>query len=133
MDDNSGSKHRGWIASLSDGTTVFQDYAQDNNERGEPSSWQTLLKRLREDTNGLKITQMRLQRGKRTVTSKKNAEGYFHAYEIQKIIGSGRTLHFQGIGHVSGDRVFITWVNEQGDSKQETRSLLSSKIHTTLA
>jgi hypothetical protein len=29
--------------------------------------------------------------------------------------------------------VFITWVNEQGDSKQETRSLLSSKIHTTLA
>lgn len=115
----------GWIASLSNGETVFEQIG----EPGELSAWQSLLKWCRE--NPVRITQMRLQRGGVTAASMPNAEGYFQAYESRT---SGRTLQtttVQGIGAVIGDSVYIVWLNEQGHVWQDVRPLSELRIHTS--
>lgn len=118
-----------WIASLSNGETIFEQPPVE----GEVSSWQKLLTRLREEKD-LTITQMRLQAGKRTVISIPNATDYVHVYEVRRYLNTDepQTLK-QGVGVVFGDNVFLNWINDQGDVWQDIRPLESLKIHSTLA
>lgn len=121
--------HQGWIASLSNGQTIFE-YPP---SVGEPSSWQQLLTWCRE--TGVVITMMRLQRGVTTLhaLSKKQVDGYYQAYEISKNLNTGGTKTRQGIGSVIGEQVFISWIDEDGHVWQDIRPLSSEKVHTTLA
>lgn len=119
---------QGWAASLSNGETVFEAPPV----QGEMSTWQKLLKRLRDDNN-LEMTQLRLQRSKRTIVGCHKADGYFQACEIHAAVIQGTSELFYGVGSVIGDQVFINWMNAQGDTRQDVRSLKEVLIHTTLA
>lgn len=116
--------HRGWIASLSNGETVFET----SSSKGELSPWQSLLQRCQNGT--VKINQLRLQRGGITVTGVPGANGYFQAYELKISNNAKRQVLYQGIGSVAKDHVFITWVNDQGDVFQDVRSLDEVWVHT---
>jgi len=117
---------RGWIANLSNGETIFETPW----EKGKLTPWRQLLERLKNEN--LKITRMRLQMGGRTFHSTPHAEGYFQAREAHQAMLSGREKRFRGIGSILGNKVYIIWVNEQGDSWQDIRPLEMDKIHTTL-
>lgn len=117
----------GWIASLSNGETVFETPAVP----GEPSSWQKLLSRIRED--GLKMTALRLQRGGTTIMARSRAEGYVQCGEIKIALISGKTSNVQGIGTVIGDQVIITWMDNNRNIWQDVRPLNELRIHSTLA
>lgn len=117
-----------WVASLSNGETIIEKPPVE----GEISDWQKLLKRLKEEN--LRITQMRLQAGKRTVVGMPKVDGYVQCYEIRSYINvpNSETL-VQGIGSIIGDQVFLCWINQQGDVWQDIRPLEQLKIHSTLA
>lgn len=118
--------YSGWIASMSDGQTVFET----ERHPGELSPWQMLLERCRKQN--IRITQLRLQRGGVTVVALPHADGYFQAYESRT---SGRTLKtttVQGIGSIVGKQVYITWLNDQGHVWQDVRPLGELWVHTDL-
>ena len=124
------TRFQGWAASLNNGETVFES----SQAAGEMSAWRQLLKRLKDEPD-LQITQLRLQIAGRTIVSKKHAAGYFQGTEFVeegRMSGNIKTTRKRGIGHVEGDKVIISWVNEQGDIWQDTRPLKEVKIHTTL-
>lgn len=136
-----GVPFQGWIATLDNGDTVLESPAV----AGEPLAWRKLLNRCREEA--LRITSLRLQLYNQTYMAMpdKMTDGYFHAFEVRKKFFRSMgpspepEEHFQGIGSVVYDQVFITWVKmgvnseEMAYSYQEVRSLESSRIHTTLA
>lgn len=121
--------HQGWIASLSDGRTVLET----EPVPGEMTSWQKLLDFVR--NSNVSITALRLQRGPllfHTINNKK-ADGYFQAYEVQKILFSGKERLLQGIGAIIDEQVYITWVDLQEPYIfQDIRPLSSCDIHTTM-
>lgn len=115
---------QGFVASLSNGETYFE-YP---TKRGELSAWQFLLQRIKVDN--LRITQLRLQRGGRTVTAMPGADGYFQAYEARISNNARQTSLYQGIGSVVAGHVFITWVNAQGDVWHDVRPHGEVWVHT---
>jgi hypothetical protein len=128
----SSVKHQGWIASLSDGETVFQT----ENVLGERSAWGKLVDKCAEE--GLWVTQMQLQINSRTIVGIKNAAGYCHFMDVRvdglRQVGGTpmkETRHV-GIGSVVGNNVYCTLVNEQGQSWQDSRPLASMRAHCIL-
>jgi hypothetical protein len=120
----------GWIANLSNGETV----AEGSSEPGKPTPWRQLLKLLKED-NELKLTGLRLHKNGITVHAlpPKQCDGYFHAYEIHRIMYRNVIRHLQGVGSIVDDQVFITWIEEDTENiYSDVRTLEESKIHTTL-
>jgi hypothetical protein len=120
----------GWIASLSDGTQVFES---DPNP-GEISAWQRLLKRCRETE--VSITSMKLVRNGSEVMAmpKKMCSGYFQAREAGRMVFRGRDFLRQGIGSVIGEMVFITWVDlDTHTIYQDIRPLRDVQIHTSMS
>lgn len=119
---------RGWIATLSNGNTVFEEPAVP----GEPSSWQQFLHALK--GSGVSITMLRLQRGGKTVHAlpPKRCEGYFQAYEFLKSMFRDTEDHRQGIGSIIGNQVYIAWLDDSGNIWIDIRPLEEVKIHTTL-
>ncbi|RLG36307.1 MAG: hypothetical protein DRN91_08285 [Candidatus Alkanophagales archaeon] len=104
----------GWIASLSNGETVFEEWIP-----GQPSPWLRLLQRLEEE--GLAVTQLRLQVRGRTYCCIPHADAYFQAHRTSMSLYGKQRGFLRGIGSVVGDTVYILWVNEQGDCWQEVR------------
>lgn len=135
------SNFNGWIAYLSNGETV----PETPPVAGEPTSWQKLLTRIRED-NSLKMTRITLVVNDVQLMSlpKKQCDGFFHAYEVKKhwfeSMGESQVqeIYLQGIGSVIGDQVFIQWINITPKEHViayvtcEVRPLESCRIHTTL-
>lgn len=119
-------KRRGWVASLSNGETIFETAPVP----GEISSWQKLLLRLKDEE--LKITQMRLQRGGSTIVAIPKAKGYAQMYQARVSLNTGIQEHLQGIGSIVGEEVFVCWMNEFGDIWQEVIPLEEVKIHSTM-
>jgi hypothetical protein len=118
-------KFTGWIASLSNGETVHEWFTGS----GQRSSWQHLIARCRKEN--LYVTQMRLQRGGVTITSVKNADGYFQAY-ADNVTMSGKKSQRQAIGFVAGNGVFVTWLDDQGHAWQDLYRLEQMHMHTTM-
>lgn len=123
------SAFQGWVANLSDGTSVTETEAVP----GEKSAWQKLLQRCR-DTD-VKIVGMRLFRFGFLLVAlpHKQCDGYFQAYEASKTWFSAQEGTKQGVGSVVGDKIFITWISGNGIVSQDIRPLSENKIHTTLA
>lgn len=118
--------HQGWVASLSNGETVFETEPVD----GEVSAWKKLQGRLKEEE--LKITQMRLQKGGVTVVGLPGAEGYVQAYNLQKSLYSGKEVTVQGIGSIISSLVFMNWMNDTGQIWQAVYPLEDLKVHSSL-
>jgi hypothetical protein len=136
----------GWIASLSDGSTVIETPPVE----GEPSAWQKLLERCRTewvhvvDDEGrtvvlpLRITMLRLQYGRITIMALPNdkCDGYFQAREVHRIMYRDAYLKLHGIGSVVDDRVEITWLEITADGqfyiRNDVRPLDTCKVHTTM-
>jgi hypothetical protein len=121
----------GWIASLSNGETVFETPPVP----GEHSAWQALLRRLKAE--GLRITQLRLQHASSTVMAARNmgsveAQGFVQAYEMRKALFSGKESHYHGVGSVFGDQVFMVWLDGIGNAWGEVRDLSDLRVHSTM-
>lgn len=113
-----------WIASLSDGTTVFEDVIP-----GETSAWRRLSDYVK--VHNLKITNLRLEAyGLQIVLLPYRGEdktpqinGYWHSKGIGVLLCDEGIFEGQarGIGYLKGLEVIITWVSESGNIKQEIR------------
>lgn len=124
----SEDKFQGWIASLSNGETVFES----PSTSGEISAWQKL--RARCEKEGISVTQIRLQLGGLTFIGANNADGYCQCWEqhLNLFDKTKPPLLFRGIGSVIEEHVFITWVDSSGNIKQEIRTLESMAVHCVL-
>lgn len=119
---------RGWIASLSNGQTIWETPPKP----GEKTAWQALLDRLTKEN--LKMTALRVQRGGITLHAlpTKMCDGYYHAYELRETMFRGGTEHRQACGSIIGNQVFILWIDDGGNVWQDVRPLSTEKIHSTL-
>jgi hypothetical protein len=127
---NKQTPFSGWIANLSNGETV----AEGSSELGKPTPWRQLLERLEKD-NELKMTGLRLQHLGLNVhaLTPRQCDGYFHAYEIHRIMYQKVERNLQGVGSVVDDEVYITWFDKAtGNIHQDVRPLEEVKIHVTL-
>jgi len=117
-----------WIASLSNGETVRETAPEPN----ELTPWQRLLMRCKAEN--VRIVQLRLQVAGRTFHAVSHADGYLCAYEIRSTLNGHNQQKFQMLGSVDFKTglVFITKVNEQGDSWQEIRPLGNLYVHSTV-
>ena len=123
----------GWVANLSDGSTVFETPPQE----GQLSPWQQLLEKCRNDTS-IKITMLRLQYGGLSIWAMPHqmCDGYFQAREVHRIVYRDQYRHLHGVGSVVGDQVFITWLeftsNGKIEIKSDVRPLHTCRVHTTV-
>jgi len=113
-----------WIASLSDGTTVFEDVTP-----GVRSAWLRLSDYVQK--HNLKVTNLRLESAGRQVVlvpyrdanGEPQLNGYWHSKKIQALLGVPGDTQFQevGIGYLKAKDIVITWVGQNGSIKQEIR------------
>ena len=113
-----------WIASLSDGTTVFEDVTP-----GERSAWLRLRDYV--ELHGLKMTNFRLEAFGRQVVlvpykdgeDNSQINGYWHSKSMTACLNvSGiDQVMCSGIGFLKGKSVHITWVKQDGTIFQEIR------------
>lgn len=113
-----------WIASLSDGSTVFEDVTPH-----ERSAWLRLRDYI--ETHKLKITNLRLEAYNRNVVlvpyrdGEGNAQvnGYWHSKQINALMHSGgvNEAKCSGIGILKNQEIWVTWVHEDGTTRQEVR------------
>lgn len=113
-----------WIASLSDGSTVFEDVTPHL-----PSAWHRLKEYVA--THSLKITNLRLEayghqillvpyKGPDDVSQ---INGYWHSKKIGALVNADSTIEFnwRGIGFVKGQEIHITWVESNGNISHEIK------------
>jgi hypothetical protein len=114
-----------WIASLSDGSTVFEDKTP-----GLSSAWRRLGKYV--ETHKLKMTGLRLEAYGRRVTlipyrgesGEAQLNGYFQATKVGKFLNvPGPQLIWRGVGWVKGLDIHICWVDSNGETSIELRPL----------
>src|SRR5688572_11727604 len=116
-----------WIASLSNGETIFQD-----NTPGIESSWSRLKTYVQ--TNKLQLTNLRLQAYGRHIQlipfkaadGSPQLDGYWFSNKISRLFGfSGFDAESKeiGIGYVISGRIMITWVREDGIVTAEQRAV----------
>lgn len=113
-----------WVASLSDGSTVFED--QTPQER---SAWLRLVDYV--ELHSLKVTNLRLEAYGRVVNlipyrdgdGNPQHNGYFHSKRISALLSSGgvRELQSRGVGILKNKEIWVTWVTEDGTVKHEIR------------
>lgn len=122
-------KHQGWVASLSNGETVFEG----EQVPGERTPWGKLIERCEEE--GLWVTQLQLQIDGKSWMGIKKADGYcwFRDATFSGIVaGTMNQKNYAGIGSVIGEVVYCTVVDDQLQSRQETRPLASMRAHCVL-
>ncbi len=115
-----------WIASLSNGRTVFMDIVH-----GQSSAWVRLRDYLKRES--VSITQLRLEAFGRHVTSVAGSEGYWYCKRACRMMGGGPhdprgTQVDWGIGYVNEGSVHIQWVTPAGHITSEERELKSDDI-----
>ncbi len=106
-----------WIASISDGTTIFQDITE-----GKENAWIRLKKHINE--NNLRITQLRYQLKKREHIAKLpiSAEGYVYLRKYINVVGMDPIIAY-GIGFIDNDGATIIWMKDDGNSWLEKRTI----------
>jgi hypothetical protein len=122
-------KHQGWVASLSNGETVFES----QQVPGELTPWGKLRQRC--SLEGIWITQMQLQINGKNWTGIVNADGYcwFRDVRIEGFMsGNAKESHHAGIGSVLAETVYCTVVDSNGQSQQSARPLANMQAHCVL-
>ena len=113
-----------WIASLSDGSTVFEDITP-----YEKSSWCRLRDYI--ILHNLQLTNLRLEAYGNSLSlmpyrddnNNPQINGYWYSKKIGALLtddGVFETLSV-GIGYVKGLHIYITWLNQDGNIGQEIR------------
>ena len=113
-----------WIASLSDGSTVFEDATPH-----ERSAWLRLRDYI--EIHSLKITNLRLEAYNRNVVlipyrdddGNAQVNGYWHSKQLNALLHSDgvKEAKCSGIGILKNQEIWITWVHEDGTTRQEVR------------
>jgi len=113
-----------WIASLSDGTTVFED-----NTPGQKSAWLRLTEYV--DLHKLKVTNLRLEAYGRSVVlipykddeGNPQVNGYWHSKQVNALLHSSGITESQcrGVGILKGKEIWVNWVTEDGIIRSEVR------------
>lgn len=113
-----------WIASLSDGTTVFEDITPHCK-----SAWLRLGEYVA--VHKLKITNLRLEAyGHRVMLMPYKDEfgnpqinGYWHSKKIGALLNAGPINHvsWSGIGLIKGREIHITWIDYVGNVSYEIK------------
>lgn len=118
---------QGWIMSLSNGNQLLEG----TPAPGDKTSWQQAIDHIKREN--LKPTALTLiWRGVR-VQAQPKADGYFQGYDVSiPLFGERKERKLRGIGTVVGDKVFITWISDSGEIRQDVRALKDNLIHTTL-
>jgi hypothetical protein len=99
-----------WIASLSNGETIFED-----QKSGEISAWERLRSYVID--NKLAITRLRIQLNHLEVTLPAKAEGYV---QKKKFVSTGGWSQLQYcIGHIENGMCLLHYVSEDGSSVSE--------------
>ncbi|SVA88170.1 uncharacterized protein METZ01_LOCUS141024 [marine metagenome] len=114
-----------WIASLSNGVTIYQD--DDRAGREEPSAWKRLASyALDSNTN---IIGMQLKFRSHVIDLPSNAKGYYFAHGISKTSGDVFERGYLVCGSVVDDEVNCKWYNipELTVSREQNRPL--SQLH----
>lgn len=119
-------KFNGWIASLSNGETIFERPM----EKGKLSPWQDLLKWLRD--NPVEMTMLRLQINGVTIIGMRNADGYLQCTQYFKSIFTGAEKFKRGIGSIFKDQVIMNWIDEDRNIWTEILPLKEYLLHSTL-
>lgn len=108
-----------WIASLSDGSTVFEDKTP-----GLKSAWIRLSDYLR--SNNLAITNLRLECYGQRITlipAREGIDGYWQSSKICSMLnGPVVEFYWRGVGYIKDGMIHITWVGQDGSITQETRA-----------
>jgi hypothetical protein len=123
-----------WIASLSDGTTVFEDKTP-----GLESAWSRLNKYVK--LHKLDITNLRLEAfgrfvnllSYRTDDGRVQIDGYWQSSCIGAFFGAYTDeINWRGIGYVKDAQVNIIWINDRGVITHEVRAFVSNDIAAIL-
>jgi hypothetical protein len=116
-----------WIASLSDGTTVFEDKTP-----GLESAWIRLKKYI--VLHNLEITNLRLETfgrfvkllSYRTDDGRVQIEGYWQSSRIGAFFGAyTNEVNWRGIGYIKNNEVNIIWIDDRGSITHEVREFSS--------
>jgi hypothetical protein len=118
---------RGWIASLSNGETIFE--AQ--SEPGERSAWQQLRNRCADE--GLHLTQLRLQLNGVTLIGVSAAEGYCQAWQSEFEVFYKTHVQRRGLGSMQDGHLFMTWIDNSGNIKQDVFDMQTEEGQNMLA
>lgn len=119
-------KDNRWIASLSDGTTVFEDKTP-----GMESAWSRLKKYVR--LHKLEITNLRLEAFGRFVKllSYRSDEGtiqidgYWQSSRIGAWFGAYTDeVNWRGIGFIKNNELNVIWIDDKGNIQHEVRPYL---------
>ncbi len=114
-----------WIASLSDGSTIFEDKVP-----GNKSAWLRMKDFLSEKS--LFITGLRIEYGGRfinlPVAKDENGnfviDGYWHGNKICAMVLQGGDVDERfkkGIGYVKENKIFVSWVSDDGTIEYEIK------------
>jgi hypothetical protein len=109
-----------WIASINDGSTVFEDKTP-----GMRTAWRRLAKFL--ENKKLYITNLRLEFAGKSVSllPAENVDGYWWSTKEELLVGLNQQVYntagWVGIGQVKKDLLNIIWVRHDGFVKEEVR------------
>jgi len=113
-----------WIASLSDGTTVFEDVTP-----GYKSAWLRLKEYV--EIHNLRLTNLRLEAyGHRVVLipykddfGSPQINGYWHSKKAGALFNAGEIgqVSWSGIGIVKGREIHVTWIDHIGNVSYEIK------------
>ncbi len=112
-----------WMASLSNGETVYED---DRKDLEEPA-WERLKEYVKEEN--VSITNLRLQRGADIIQVPANQPGYVCGKRIQAVAPpSPLTFHWKCVGWLDDDNVcHITWARIPEFMQRETEQRTPEK------
>lgn len=108
-----------WIASLSDGRTVFQDVTPHVT-----SAWRRLQQFVNQE--GVTLTGLRLQAFGQDVTMLPwhKVDGYWQVSRQQAAVGSEKNIQVlsRGVGYIKDGMIYITWITQDGVVEHEQRT-----------
>lgn len=111
-------KNDRWIASVNDGSTIFEDKTP-----GLPSAWRRLAKFL--ENKKVHITNLRLEFAGKSVSllPSDQVDGYWWSTKEELLVGLGvnYTAGWVGIGQVKADFINIIWIRHDGFIQEEIR------------
>lgn len=113
-----------WIASLSDGSTVFEDFTP-----RQKSCWLRLKDYI--EKHNLKITNLRLECFGRQVClvpykdneGRPQINGYWQSKKLGALVnaGNGGQFSWRGVGFVKSKKIYMTWIREDGHIEYDCR------------
>lgn len=108
-------KYRGWIASLSDGTTVFEE---------NPSSWDQLAERCKGGEYSIIILRLQYS-GTTIIASKDEADGFIQYSGHRENPKTGKRIPIRAVGTIKDNFLFLNIIDQSRNIWQEIHPMSS--------